>query len=394
MCGMSSMAGLRLAAIMLVGFHAHAELTPPVEVSNSTAVAINRPHQERPETLNLVASSPSWCQFVPHAFHIVACGSPGSASAPSPAPAPALNAPSTAAQCQQLSAEQRARSAACTYSEKEAMQFAALSAAAYCSPEEWTCGEACRAVPDMRSVRRIDNDELDAHAYVGRLGEACVVAFRGTDNVNGWGQDLASVFLTELPGCSHQGETCRVGAGFLQNYQAIAEAVRAQLSAIGCVKSTPMFVTGHSLGGALATLAMFDLERLGYNLAKAYTFGQPRVGDAAFASAFNRAMVWTPVFRVTKRDDPFVYLPSRDPFHHVGTEVYYRGDTTEGYRICDGSGEDATCQDSEGNGDVASLLLKCVIPQECGHLNYLQPLMRYPLGHASCTSSWTGILFP
>mmetsp|Transcript_138565 Transcript_138565/g.351208 ORF Transcript_138565/g.351208 Transcript_138565/m.351208 type:complete len:396 (-) Transcript_138565:367-1554(-) len=384
MYGMSSLACLRLAAIMLVGFHAHAELTPPVEVSNSTAVAINRPHQEWPETQSLVASFPSWCQFVPKAFQSVACGSSGPASAPSPAPAPALNAPSTAAQCQQLSAEQRARSAACTYSEKEAMQFAALSAAAYCSPEEWTCGEACRAVPDMRSVRRIDNDELDAHAYVGRLGEACVVAFRGTDSVNGWGQNLASVFLTELPGCSHQGETCRVGAGFLQNYQAIAEAVRAQLSAIGCVKSTPMFVTGHSLGGALATLAMFDLERLGYNLAKAYTFGQPRVGDVAFAGAFHEAMASTPVHRVTRADDPFVYMPARDPFHHVGTEVYYRGDTTDGYRVCNGSGEDAACQDSNGDGGAAALLMQCVIPQQCGHLRYLQPAMAFPLDGESC----------
>merc|ERR1711972_1228840 len=114
------------------------------------------------------------------------------------------------------------------------MQFAALSVAAYCGSEDWTCGAACSAVPGMSSVKKIDNDELDAHAYVGRLGEACVLAFRGTDSQNGWGQDLASLVLAELPGCSHQGQPCKVGSGFLQNYQAIAEAIWANLSAIGC----------------------------------------------------------------------------------------------------------------------------------------------------------------
>lgn len=295
-----------------------------------------------------------------------------------------------------MPADQRARSAACTYSETEAIQFAALSTAAYCSSEGWTCGEACSAVPDMRSVRRIDNDELDAHAYVGRLGEACVVAFRGTDSLSGWGQDLASVLLTEFPGCSHQGEPCRVGSGFLQNYQAIAEAIRTQLSAIGCsAGSTPLYVTGHSLGAALATLAMFDLNRLGYNVAKAYTFGQPRVGDAAFAAAFHEAMASTPVHRVSRADDPVVYLPARDPFHHVGTEVYYRGSTTEGYRVCDGSGEDAACQDSNGDGDVVALLLKCAIPQDCGHMKYLHPAMTFPLYRDSCTRRLEStVLFP
>mmetsp|Transcript_76357 Transcript_76357/g.192181 ORF Transcript_76357/g.192181 Transcript_76357/m.192181 type:complete len:411 (+) Transcript_76357:58-1290(+) len=401
---MSSPTVLRLAVAALFGFHARAELQAEVDIPSSVVVAdlanttspVEQPqqqqqqHQQKQEAQSLVASSPFWCQFVPDAFKSTACGGQGPSS--TPPPSSAMPSP---AQCQQMSAEQQAKSAACTYSEKEAVQFAALSAAAYCNPEGWTCGEACSAVPGMTSVKRIDNDELDAHAYVGRLGEACVVVFRGTDSASGWGQDLASVMLTELPGCSHQGKSCMVGSGFLQNYQEIAGDIRAQLSVIGCTKTTPLFVTGHSLGAAMATLAMFDLNRLGYSLSKAYTFGQPRVGDSAFASAFHEAMASTPVHRVTRADDPVVYMPGRDPFHHVGTEIYYRGETTEGYRVCDGSGEDATCQDSNGDGGAAALLMQCVIPQQCGHLRYLQPAMAFPLDGESCARRMeSAILIP
>ena len=50
--------------------------------------------------------------------------------------------------------------------------------------------------------------------------------------------------------------------------------------------------TGHSLGGALATLAAYDFRKAardnGVDLRVAcYTFGAPRVGNHAFAKEFN-----------------------------------------------------------------------------------------------------------
>lgn len=50
----------------------------------------------------------------------------------------------------------------------------------------------------------------------------------------------------------------------------------------------PRKVTGHSLGGAVAVLAMVDLVDLGWTVHEAYTFGMPRAGDATFARAFDR----------------------------------------------------------------------------------------------------------
>ena len=50
----------------------------------------------------------------------------------------------------------------------------------------------------------------------------------------------------------------------------------------------PLFITGHSLGGALAIIAAERLRReLKIEAAAVYTFGAPRVGSAAFAGSYN-----------------------------------------------------------------------------------------------------------
>jgi len=188
-----------------------------------------------------------------------------------------------------------------------------------------------------------------------------------------------------LPGCSFGGRSCEVGKGFYAQYRALAGRIKGSLSAIGCQKSSPLAVTGHSLGATLATLASFELSRSGYHVSKCYTFGQPRVGNAAFASAFNTAMASIPVYRLSRADDPIVYLPPPRPFHHVGREVWYAGESSAGYRICDGTGEDRRCSGRNvGPMQVAGLILACLDPNTCGHVNYLRPAMHSHLDGHMC----------
>mmetsp|Transcript_18679 Transcript_18679/g.53984 ORF Transcript_18679/g.53984 Transcript_18679/m.53984 type:complete len:326 (-) Transcript_18679:332-1309(-) len=258
------------------------------------------------------------------------------------------------------------------YSEREAVEFAYLSTAAYCSTgqlESWACGPACSHVPDMQDIRRVGSRDIAAHAFVGRLRGRCVLSFRGTDSVMGWGRNLMSLATVPYSGCGG----CRVGAGFLDGYDAMAGKIRQRLSEIGCGKSAPLAVTGHSFGAVMATLAIFDLGSSGYQLTTSYTFGSPRVGNAAFASAFNSRFSRLPVFRVTRSDDPTVYVPFRGRFHHVGREVYYRGGTERGYRLCNGSGEDGACAGTKNSFQVGLMLLWCVNPYVCGHYRYMQP---------------------
>ena len=90
-----------------------------------------------------------------------------------------------------------------------------------------------------------------------------------------------------------------------------------------------VFVTGHSLGGALATLAAMSISQ---NILadfprvrlKCYTFGSPRVGDALFKSDYNQRVPWT--YRVQNDEDIVPHLPLKVcGFRHVGLNVFMNG---------------------------------------------------------------------
>lgn len=80
-------------------------------------------------------------------------------------------------------------------------------------------------------------------------------------------------------------------------------------------------ITGHSLGGALATLAAMDIaqqkNKLGDIKIKMYNFGSPRVGNQCFSKLFDLAVPDS--WRVVNANDSVTKVPR--PFmgyHHVG----------------------------------------------------------------------------
>ena len=98
-----------------------------------------------------------------------------------------------------------------------------------------------------------------------------------------------------------------------------------------------LFIAGHSRGGAFAVLAaaafVKELSQSGGGpeLAGVYTFGQPRVGNAAFVREQERAGVR--LVRVVNRDDPVPNIPPASPradwvsgYEHFGTVVHLRAD--------------------------------------------------------------------
>lgn len=94
-------------------------------------------------------------------------------------------------------------------------------------------------------------------------------------------------------------------------------------------KSRKLYITGHSLGGALATVAAARLAFVhsDINITAVYGLGAPRVFDSEVADIFNATVnhgkaMKDKFFRPRNNNDIVTRVPPV-PYKHVGTEVYF-----------------------------------------------------------------------
>lgn len=167
---------------------------------------------------------------------------------------------------------------------------------------------------------------------------SAIVSFRGTlpDSLRDWIDDLDTAASVPYGGCSN----CEVHDGFRDSWNALKGQV---LTALNGLSPYVVHVTGHSLGGAIAVMAAFELQAAGYSIGEVITFGQPRVGNQAFADVFARGFPGH--FRATHWKDVVPHLPPELLlFEHARTEVFYNEANTN-HMVCNGSGEDPACSD-------------------------------------------------
>ena len=104
----------------------------------------------------------------------------------------------------------------------------------------------------------------------------------------------------------------RVHTGFARALESVLLPLQTELrkSAVGAGPGSrkPIFVTGHSLGGALATLAAYRLQRAGFPVRAVYLHAAPKVGDAAFSAEYASRRI--PTFRTEHWRDLVPTLPS------------------------------------------------------------------------------------
>ncbi|KAF6999723.1 hypothetical protein CFC21_015702 [Triticum aestivum] len=217
----------------------------------------------------------------------------------------------------------------------------------------WTCSR-CNDLTKGFEIRCIIVDIqncLQAFIGVDHNLNAVIVAIRGTqeNSVQNWIKDLVwkqvDLNYPNMP-------DAKVHTGFYSAYNntllrpAITNAVRKARRLYGDIS---IIVTGHSMGGAMASFCALDLAiSLGSDTVHLMTFGQPRIGNAAFASYFEQYV--PSAIRVTHEHDivphlpPYFFFLPRLTYHHFPREVWEHdvdGNTT--FRVCDGSGEDPDC---------------------------------------------------
>ncbi len=124
-------------------------------------------------------------------------------------------------------------------------------------------------------------------------------------------------------------------------------------------KRIPLYISGHSLGGAAALIASLDLTKLGYKVAYTITQGSPAPGDAEFQKQYKQT-VKSPTFRfINGQDQVPNALNSSPDYRNVGTPIYMNdGKITNGQKPLPAINPYLMGSEAYTTGTVARDLLK------------------------------------
>eukprot|EP00296_Roombia_truncata_P000222 JP435887.1.p1 GENE.JP435887.1~~JP435887.1.p1 ORF type:complete len:315 (+),score=59.64 JP435887.1:1-945(+) len=221
-----------------------------------------------------------------------------------------------------------------------------MARASYCYPEkvaDWSC-DVCNT-KGFKVTYQSPANKFDTVVFVGWIENQIVISFRGSRSIKNW---IENLHLIKVDTVHELCSTCKVHGGFKESYDIVKDDIVNAVFALKTEKpNADILVTGHSLGGAEATLCAVDLtfhHNLSVNI---ITFGSPRVGNNVFAQFFQDLMPHHQ--RWVNKGDIVPHLPPTKPpfsllgFHHVGTEYWI---SSAGDMVCDGSGEDVSCSNS------------------------------------------------
>jgi len=165
-----------------------------------------------------------------------------------------------------------------------------------------------------------------------------VIALRGTQSIQEWLEEiLGGAVQVPVPlvwlGSDDRFELAKVEAGFALIFAFLFDQVLK--AAKGFDTDLPTYVTGHSLGGALAVLAAATVDLLVYGgkgiegQVQMYSFAGPQPGDPVFAKAYD--LLLPASFRVANLSDVVPIVPPSGilglSYTQVGTEWSYLDQT-------------------------------------------------------------------
>jgi predicted lipase len=205
----------------------------------------------------------------------------------------------------------------------------ALSAAraklAYMSPDEvkklWATSTTENTLEHLlfKSVpsqpRFYDNKETNAQVYIWKQDKTLHIVFRGTQEK----YDVL-VDLNILRSYLFPASDILVHSGFLKQFKSLEEHITAEITDDFDNIDTIHF-SGHSLGGALATLAAAYYGEMHKNKIEilCHTIGSPRVGNKAFTKLFADNV--KDEVRITNDKDPVPLIPMSFLYRHVSNSI-------------------------------------------------------------------------
>ena len=222
------------------------------------------------------------------------------------------------------------------------MAYLAHCAQAIYKPDA-ECTEAVKNIDRelAKNIRFFNSRQTGTEGFIAGDEQKIIIAFRGTSDRKDWLTDAATIQKT----WSSITNIGKVHSGFFQSLNSVWSTVMEHLKELQ-TDEQPVWITGHSLGGALAALAYatLRLQEPKYELAGAYTFGQPRIGDNILCKAFDADSKHR-FFRVVNNNDIVPRVPSKlirqgaswltyaaraihdiDAYEHMGTMLYFDAD--------------------------------------------------------------------
>ena len=161
-----------------------------------------------------------------------------------------------------------------------------------------------------------------------------IVSFRGTEITNPWNWFIDATtkkvpFFSDSRKHVHE-NNCKVHLGFKRNFEALWYGGEGILSKLLLYepKIEAVYLTGHSLGGAMAVLAGLSLQEhqssIWSKVRGIYTYGQPMVVDNADRDRLEER-IGDRLFRHIYYNDVVPHFPplSVGPYDHVGREFRF-----------------------------------------------------------------------
>ncbi len=199
------------------------------------------------------------------------------------------------------------------YSDRSAWIMACCSQLAYVQFEngESVKQQLCASLKELRLELLTPFQREATRGFVAMNQHYAVLAFRGTT------EDSRNI-LTDIKIRFYRDRTgAKIATGFSEAFALVEKDVTKAIADID--PGLPLYVTGHSLGGALAAIASARL-RPSDRIAACYTFGCPRVGDAEFAN-----QLWkVPVYRLVRSADIVPRVPLPFGYRHAGDMRYIK----------------------------------------------------------------------
>ncbi|CAN0311378.1 unnamed protein product [Pylaiella littoralis] len=171
----------------------------------------------------------------------------------------------------------------------------------------------------------------DTEAFVAANDDMIVVVFRGTKEFPDWVANLKAWARSCSKAWGFPDPTGGVHEGFNEGVDTVWQSHGGMQKVIKDLyneqhKDRKLYIAGHSLGAALATITA---ARLAFEddmkITAIYTMGSPRVFDNAAAANFDQTMNFgilmkEKYFRCRNNNDIVTRVPPT--YKHVGTEIY------------------------------------------------------------------------